>query len=127
MIEGTHARPDPTLYPTSYPRVGSLRCCNPLYAFVRDRAHVPGLYLWDLSEQCSLASMDNPTLPGRRWQTIEFSSESCCRGPVLRPYSLVPDGGRFSGCSLEAGDLRRGIRMRLDRVPWLPTSPEIWG
>jgi hypothetical protein len=123
MIERMHARSGPT----SYLRVGSLRCCNPLYAFARDCAHVPGLHLWSLSELCSLASMNAPALPGRCWQEIEVSSESCRRGPVLRPYSLVPDGGRFSGCSLEAEDLRRGIKMRLDRVPGLPTSPEIRG
>lgn len=118
MIERMHARSGSA----SYPRVGSLRCCNPSYAFARDRSH-----LWDLSEQCSLASVNTPALPGRRWQKIEVSSESCRRGPVLRPYSLVPDGGRFSGCSLETEDLRRSMKMRLDRVPWLPTSPEIWG
>jgi hypothetical protein len=123
MIERMHARSGQT----SYPRVGSLRCCNPLYAFARDRAHLPGLNLWGLSEQCSLASMNTLALPDRCWQKIEVSSEGCRRGPVLMPYSLVPDDGRFSGCSLEAENLRRGIKMRLDRVPWLPTSPEIRG
>lgn len=123
MIERMHARSGPT----SYLRVGSLRYCNPLNAFARDRAHLPGRHLWDLPEPCSLVSMNTPALPGRCWQKIEVSGESCRRGPVLRPYSLVPDDGRFSGCSLEAEDLRRGIKMRLDRVPWLPTSPEIWG
>ncbi len=127
MIEGTHARPDPTSDPTSYVRVGSLRRCNPRYAFARERAHLPGLHLWSLSELCSLASMHTPTLPGRCWQKNEVSSKSCRLGAMMRPYSLVPDGGRFSGCPLEAEDLRRGTKMRLDRVPWLPTSPEIRG
>lgn len=77
MIERMHARSGPT----SYPRVGSLRCCNPLYAFARDHAHLPGLHLWGLSERCSLASMNTPALPGRRWQKIKVSSKSCRRGP----------------------------------------------
>lgn len=114
--------------PASYLRVGSLRCCNLLYAFARDRAHLPGLHLGDLlSGPCSLASMNTPVLPGSCWQKIGVSSESCRLGPVLKSNSLVPDGGRFSGCSLEAEDLRRGIKIRSDRVPWLPTSAEIWG
>jgi len=123
MIERMHARPGPT----SYPRVRSLRWCNLLYAFARDRAHLPDLRQWDLLEQRSLDSMNTPALPGRYRQKFEVSSKGSRRGPVLRPYSLAPNGGRFSGCSLKAENLRRGTKMRLDRVPYLPTSPEIWG
>lgn len=123
MIERMHARSGPT----SYPRVGSLRRRNPPYAFARDRSHLPDLHLWGLSEQCNLASMNTPALPGSCGQKIGVSSEGCRLGPVLKPNSLVPDGGRFSGRPLEVEGLRRGLKIRSDRVPWLPTSAEIWG
>ena len=90
MIERMHARSGPT----SLLRVGSLRCCNPLNDFARDRAHLPGLYLWDLSEQCSLASMNTPALLGRRWQKVKVSSKSCRRGPCrgrIASYPTVVD------------------------------------
>lgn len=90
MIERMHARSGPTSYPTSLLRVGSLRCCNPLDDFARDRAHLPGLYLWGFSEQCGLASMNTPALPGRRWQKIKVSSKSCRRGPCRNRIASYP-------------------------------------
>ena len=65
----------------TYPRIGAPRGLSPPCAFAPDREHLRGL-----SEQCSLASVNNPTVV------------------------------RFSECLVEAENLRHGITMRSDRT-----------